>query len=79
MCGVPIEHHPDAVAMKEALRRNVSPEASDFRNEIFSLGEAEAIEALLDVAVFHDIVIRPTVKTLRFPSAEALTIGADGI
>ena len=69
-----IEHHPDAVAMADALQRHVSPEASAFRNAIFSLGQAEAIEALLREAGFRDIVIRPVVKTLRFPSVEAFTM-----
>jgi ubiquinone/menaquinone biosynthesis C-methylase UbiE len=69
------EHHPDAVAMAEALRHHVSQEASAFRNPIFSLGDAEAIEVLLEDAGFLDIVIRPEVKTLRFSSVEAFTIG----
>ena len=69
-----IEHHPDAVAMAEALHRNIGAEAAAFRDIIFSLGEAEAIEVLLRDAGFRDIVIRPMVKTLRFPSVEAFTV-----
>ena len=69
-----IEHHQDAVAMAEALHRNIGAEAAAFRDIIFSLGEAEAIEVLLRDAGFRDIVIRPMVKTLRFPSAEAFTV-----
>ncbi len=69
-----IEHHPDAVAMAEALQRHVSAEAAAFRNESFSLGDAEAIEAHLREAGFRDIVTRPAVKKLRFPSAEAFTM-----
>jgi SAM-dependent methyltransferase len=69
-----IEHHPDAVAMAEALQRHVSSEAADFRNEIFSLGDANTIESLLKDAVFLGIVIRPIIKILRFPSVEAFTM-----
>ena len=68
-----IEHHPDAVAMAAALQRHVSAEAASVRNEIFSLGDAETIEGLLDEAGFREIVIRPIIKTLSFPSAEAFT------
>lgn len=69
-----IEHHPDAVAMVEALEKHVSREASDFRRAIFSLGEAEAIENLLGDAGYRDVVILPMVKKLRFPSAAAFTM-----
>ena len=68
-----IEHHLDAVAMAAALQRHVSAEAASVRNEIFSLGDAETIEGLLDEAGFREIVIRPIIKTLSFPSAEAFT------
>ena len=60
--------------MAEALQRHVSAEAAAFRNEIFSLGDAEAIEAHLREAGFRDIVTRLAFKKLRFPSAEAFTM-----
>ena len=39
-----------------------------------ALGDAEAIETPIQEAGFRDIVIRPTVKTVHFPSAEAFTM-----
>ena len=63
-----------ALAMAKALQRHVSAKAAAFRHTPFALGEAEAIEALLREAGFRDIVIRPTVKLVRFPSAEAFTM-----
>ena len=70
----PIEHQPGAFAMAKALGRHVSAEAEAFRHTPFALGEAEAIEAPMKEAGFRDIVIRPTIKTVHFPSAEAFTI-----
>ena len=60
--------------MAKALQRHVSAEAAAFRHTPFALGEAEAIEAPMREAGFRDVVIRPTVKTVRFPSAEAFTM-----
>jgi hypothetical protein len=54
-----------------ALGRHVSPEAEAFRHRPFALGDAEALWALVVGAGFRDVVIRPVVKVLRFPSAEA--------
>ena len=70
----PIEHQPGAFAMAKALGRHVSAEAEAFRHTPFARGEAEAIEAPMKEAGFRDIVIRPTIKTVHFPSAEAFTI-----
>jgi len=69
-----IEHQPGALAMAKALQRHVSAEAEAFRHTPFALGEAEAIEAPMKEAGFREVVIRPTVKTVRFPSAEAFTM-----
>ena len=69
-----IEHHPESVAMVAALARHVSHEASAFRHAIFSLGEADEIESLLTDAGFQGVVIRPMVKTVRFPSVDAFTM-----
>ena len=69
-----IEHQPGALAMAKALQRHVSAEAAAFRHTPFALGEAEDIEAPMREAGFCNIVIRPTVKTVRFPSAEAFTM-----
>ena len=69
-----IDHQPGALAMAKALGRHVSAEAAAFRHTPFALGDAEAIETPIQEAGFRDIVIRPTVKTVCFPSAEAFTI-----
>ena len=69
-----IEHQPGALAMAQALQRHVSAEAAAFRHTPFALGEAEAIEAPMLEAGFCDVVIRPRVKIVRFPSAEAFTM-----
>ena len=69
-----IEHQPGALAMANALRRHASAEAAAFRHTPFALGESEDIEAPMREAGFRDIVICPTVKTVRFPSAEAFTM-----
>ena len=69
-----IEHQPGALAMANALQRHVSAEAAAFRHTPFALGEAEAIETPMREAGFRDIVIRPTVKTVHFPSADAFTM-----
>ena len=68
-----IEHQPGVLAMAKALQRRVGAEASAFRRSPFALGEAEAIDTPMTEAGFRDIVIRPTVKMIRFPSAEAFT------
>lgn len=59
--------------MAEALERHVSPEAGAVRREPFSFGDGDLIEALAIDAGFHDVVVRPTVKNVHFPSAEAFT------
>ncbi|MCI0869600.1 MAG: methyltransferase domain-containing protein, partial [Chloroflexi bacterium] len=64
-----IDHQPGALAMAQALGRHVSAEAAAFRHTPFALGDSEAIEAPMKEAGFRDIVIRPTVKTVHFPSA----------
>ena len=66
-----IAHHPDAVAMAEALQRHVSPEAGAYRHTPFALGEAEELHALMMGVGLRGIVIRPLVKMVRFPSPEA--------
>jgi SAM-dependent methyltransferase len=66
-----IEYNPVALAMAKALGRHVSPEAEAFRHMPFALGDAEALRALVVGAGFSEVVIRPAVKVLRFPSAEA--------
>ncbi len=68
-----IDHQPGAHAMTKALQRHVSAEAAAFRRTPFALGDAESIEASMGEVGFRDVVIRPTVTVIRFPSAEAFT------
>jgi ubiquinone/menaquinone biosynthesis C-methylase UbiE len=78
-----IEHNPVALAMAKALGRHVSPEAEAFRHRPFALGDAETLRALVVGAGFGEVIIRPVVKVLRFPSAEAFvqrySAGAGGL
>src|SRR5207249_11204547 len=66
-----IEHNPVALAMAKALGRHVRPEAETLRHGPFALGDAEVLRALVVGAGFSEVIIRPMVKGLRFPSAEA--------
>jgi protein-L-isoaspartate O-methyltransferase len=66
-----IEHNPVALAMAQALGHYVSPEAETFRHGPFALGDGEALRTLVVGAGFGEVLIRPVVKVLRFPSAEA--------
>lgn len=68
-----VEHQPGGKAMADALERHVSAEAANVRREPFSFGNAEVIEELVIYAGFSDVVVSPTVKKVRFPSAEAFT------
>jgi SAM-dependent methyltransferase len=68
-----VEQQPGGRAMAEALERHVSPEAGVIRRSPFSFGDPDALEALAADAGFQDIVVKPTVMTVRFPSAEAFT------
>jgi hypothetical protein len=63
--------NPVALAMAQAMGHHVSPEAAAFRHTPFALGDAEALRALVVGAGFGEVIIRPVVKVLRFPSAEA--------
>lgn len=67
----PIEHSPGFASLAQALERYVSPEAAALARAPFALGNAEELQTLITEASFRDVVIRPAVKTLHFPSVEA--------
>lgn len=67
------EHQPGGSAMADALDEHVSTEAGTIRRSPFSFGDAEVIETLLNGAGFEFVEVRPTIKKVRFPSAEAFT------
>jgi len=66
----PIQYNPGAAAMAEALERHVSPEAGTFRRSPFAFGDGEELQRFLVDAGFRDVIVRPAVKVLHFPSAE---------
>src|SRR5881628_2301555 len=51
-----LEHNPVALAMAQALGRHVSPEAEAFRHGPFTLGDAEALRALVIGAGFSEVL-----------------------
>ena len=65
-----IQYNPGAAAMAEALERHVSPEAATFRRSPFAYGDGEELQRFVAEAGFRDVIVRPAVKVLRFPSAE---------
>lgn len=67
------EHQPGGNAMTEALVRHISAEAGAIRREPFGFGDAEVIRSLVTGAGFRNVEVRPTVKKVYFPSAEAFT------
>jgi len=67
------EHQPGGNAMAEALERHISAEAGAIRRSPFAFGDAETIRSLVIGAGFRTVEVRPTVKKVHFPSAEAFT------
>jgi SAM-dependent methyltransferase len=66
----PMQHSPGFATLAVALGRHIAPEAATIMHGPFALGSPEELQTLLDGAEFHDVVIHPTVKILRFPSPE---------
>ncbi len=66
----PMHYSPGFAILAEALGRNVAPEAATTMHDPFALGEAEVLHALLAGATFRNVALRPTIKTVRFPSPE---------
>ncbi len=65
-----IQYNPGAAAMAQALERHVSPEAATFRRSPFAFGDGDELQRVVAEAGFRDVVVRPAVKVLHFPSAE---------
>lgn len=65
-----IQYNPGAAAMADALERHVSLEAAAFRRSPFAFGDGEELERLVVEAGFRDVIVRPLVTVLHFPSAE---------
>jgi len=65
-----IQYNPGAAAMAEALEHHVGPEAATFRRSPFAFGDRDELQRVVAEAGFRDVIVRPTVKVLHFPSAE---------
>ena len=65
-----VAHAPGFRVLEEALARRIGAEKAALPP--FSLGDAQAIRALMMRASFREIRVRADVKLTRFPSAEYL-------
>jgi SAM-dependent methyltransferase len=67
-----LARHPFYAALDDAIQRRLG--MSGVR-EIFALGDAGELRALLTGAGFRDVVIEPVSMTARFPNPEAFLAG----
>ena len=51
----------------------MSPEAGAIRRSPFSFGDPDVLVKLVTDAGFKEVAVKPTVKAVHFPSAEAFT------
>lgn len=65
-----IEYNPGYVALAEALRRHIGPDAGAMMSSPFSSLSTEGLRDLLAGAGFRDIRIIIGIGTVRYPSAE---------
>ena len=65
-----IQHSPGCAILATALGLHIGPEAATFMQGPFALGSAEELRALITGTGFGNVVLRPSSKTLRFPSPE---------
>ena len=67
-----IDRHPFYQALDKAIDRRLGASAVE---QIFALGDADALGASLEWAGFRDVVIEPLSLTARFPNPEAFLAG----
>ena len=67
-----IDRHPFYQALDEAIERRLGTSAVA---QIFALGDADALAALLDQAGFRDAGVEPISVTARFPHPDAFLAG----
>ena len=67
-----IDRHPFYQALDEAIARRLGTSAVE---QIFALGDADALGASLEQAGFRDVVIEPFSIAARFPNPEAFLAG----
>jgi ubiquinone/menaquinone biosynthesis C-methylase UbiE len=63
-----IETSPGHHALAQGIARHVSQDVASLMGNAFSLGEAEAISTLLEVAGFREKHIRQEERMAKFPS-----------
>src|SRR5262245_1204418 len=67
-CG--IESSPGHHALTRGLERHVGPDAARLMSGAFRFGDAQALQALLEIAGFRDIRVRRDKRVACFPSPE---------
>ena len=67
------EHQPGGNATADTLEHHIGAEAGAIRRAPFAFGDAGVIRSLVTGAGFRNVEVRPTVKKVHFPSAEAFT------
>lgn len=67
-----VEHQPGYAPLIDVLTRRVGVQAGQVIASPFALGDPEEVRALITNAGFRDIRLRIGVRSVRFPSPEAL-------
>lgn len=68
LVSVPGPRPPLFAILAEALARHLGPEAAGFVGLVFSLHDADEIEALMRDAGFHEVDVQRSSKTLHLPA-----------
>ena len=61
---------PGPHALTRALERHVGTEAAGLMSAVFRLGDARALQTILEIAGFREVRVRRDRRVARFPSAE---------
>ena len=65
-----IESSPGHHALTRGLERHVGTEAAGLMSAVFRLGDAQALQTLLEIAGFREVGVRREKRVARFPSPE---------
>ncbi len=68
MVGQHIQYCPGFAIVVDKLAKSVGWQAAGVLRLPFSLGDAEELRSLMVEAGFQDVIVRPEVKMIRFPS-----------
>jgi ubiquinone/menaquinone biosynthesis C-methylase UbiE len=63
-----IESSPGHHALTRGLERHVSSEVAGLMSAVFRLGDAQALQTLLEIAGFREVCVRREKRVARFPS-----------